>query len=191
MSREDGHCMRFFCTAANPSEIRVCACSIATCARIVPTVHKNSVFDQATHAPAGSFLILPAVRKNSPYRDGSFASFLSLDQRQADLQRLSDANVAAAHDLRTSSPENSRSFRDEDEGLPGLNSARGSVKAAPRAAAQDSRTNSPDYSRSFRDEDEGLPSPSPAKGSVTFATAARDADVPRYRHTAPHADHQR
>jgi hypothetical protein len=79
---------------------------------MVPTSHKASVYDPNTHASAGSFTPL---RKGGPPRDEAFASFRSFDQRQPDLQRLSDQNVASDNDLRVSSPETGRSFFDEEE----------------------------------------------------------------------------
>jgi hypothetical protein len=95
---------------------------------MVPTSHKASVFDPSTHASAGSYTPLAPLRRGGP-QDGAFASLRSFDQRQADLQRLSDQNVASANDLRVSSPETSRSFFDEEEAET-LIPARGSVTFA-------------------------------------------------------------
>jgi hypothetical protein len=137
LSRENGHCMRLFCSAARPTERRVCACSDPTCTRMVPTSHKASVFDPSTHASAGSYTPLAPLRRGGPH-DGAFASLRSFDQRQADLQRLSDQNVASANDLRVSSPETSRSFFDEEEAET-LIPARGSVTFATTAQFRPSR----------------------------------------------------
>jgi hypothetical protein len=132
LSRENSDCVRLYCSAARPKEIRVCACHGPTCKRLLPGPHKGTPDGLDTHALDGWFLAFPA-RMGSQIRDGTFASFRTNEQRRSDLQPFSDQNVAAAHALREGSSDNSRSFHHEEEGPRGTPSpARGPVTfAAP------------------------------------------------------------
>jgi hypothetical protein len=118
LSQAKGDCMRIYVAAGRPQmEVRVCGCRKLSCSRTLPAPHKGSVSDPTTHAVDGWFLICQPTRRGSPYQDGLLSSFRSDDDQRAHLQRLSDQNLEDAHALEANSPENSRNFHDENDGL--------------------------------------------------------------------------
>jgi hypothetical protein len=109
--REDGDCGVLFCA----SDVwRACG-TRGLCPRIIPSPHKHMVETLTTHAPDSVMMALDPYRKGSKVIDGLASSHRSEEAHQAELQRCTDENQAMARRLAEASPDNGRSYRNDDE----------------------------------------------------------------------------